>query len=64
MQNTFANDQFDTLMTWNTTNFDNNDMLGGFPQQAPPNAAGSDEMDYSGFDPAEIEFHKYVQCNS
>ena len=63
MQDVYTNNQYDGSMTWNTTSFDGNAMIRGFPQQTP-STNNSSEMDYCGFDPAEIEFHKYVQCNS
>ena len=62
LQNAYAQNQFDTAMTWNTTSFDSNAMMGGYPQQTF-NVVQSGETDFSGYDPTEVEFHKYVQCN-
>ena len=63
MQNAFSNNQFDSSMAWYNTGFDGNAMSGGYSQQTS-NVANAMDMDFSGLDPAEIEFHKYVQCNS
>ncbi|KAK5132870.1 hypothetical protein LTR08_008586 [Meristemomyces frigidus] len=62
MENVFASNQFDAPLAWNLSNFGGNTILGGLPQQ--PASAYPSEMEYVGFDPAEIEFHKYVQCNA
>ena len=55
------NNNIDAPMSWNAGGFSGNTISAGISQQ--PTNTYSNEMDYAGLDPTEIEFHKYVQCN-